>query len=46
MNQVFAQGQATPAIHKLTCVRCRNQVPSSTLLMTADGPVCERCPAT
>lgn len=37
-------GQATPASVKLTCVRCRTQVPAASTLMTADGPMCERCP--
>ncbi|HVK87333.1 MAG TPA: hypothetical protein VM513_24620 [Kofleriaceae bacterium] len=29
---------------KYTCLKCRQQVLASTTLMTADGPVCERCP--
>lgn len=45
MNEVLHAGQATASNVKLTCTRCRNQVPASSTLMTADGPVCERCPS-
>ncbi len=45
MNEVLAHNQQVPVTTKLTCVRCRNQVPASSTLMTADGPMCERCPA-
>jgi len=44
MNQVLAQGQAKPQLRQLTCVRCRNLVAASSTFMTADGPMCERCP--
>jgi hypothetical protein len=44
MNEVFAQAKQAAPAHKLTCTRCRNQVPASSTLMTADGPMCERCP--
>ena len=44
MNEVLAHGQQGAVVTKLTCVRCRNQVAASSTLMTADGPMCERCP--
>jgi hypothetical protein len=44
MNEVLASKEGTPAAIKLGCIRCRNQVPASSTLMTQDGPVCERCP--
>jgi hypothetical protein len=44
MNQVLASKEGTPVSVKLTCLRCRNSVPASSTLMTADGPMCERCP--
>lgn len=44
MNEVFAQAQQAAPTNRLTCVRCRNQVPANSTLMTADGPMCERCP--
>ncbi len=44
MNEVFAQAKQAAPTHQLTCVRCRNHVPASSTLMTADGPMCERCP--
>ncbi len=28
------------------CLRCRNRVPARSTTMTADGPVCDRCPTT
>lgn len=45
MNEVLHQNHASPLTTKLTCIRCRNQVAASSTLMTADGPMCERCPA-
>ncbi|MBA2544499.1 MAG: hypothetical protein H0V17_32955 [Deltaproteobacteria bacterium] len=45
MNEVLASKQGTPVSVKLTCIRCRNQVPASSTLMSQDGPMCERCPA-
>lgn len=30
----------------LVCLRCRNRVPAPSTSMTADGPVCDRCPGT
>ena len=44
MNEVLHQNQQGAVASKLTCVRCRNQVAASSTLMTADGPMCERCP--
>jgi len=44
MNEVLASSQGTPASVKLTCIRCRHEVPASSTLMTMDGPMCERCP--
>jgi len=44
MNEVFAQAKQAAPTHLLTCVRCRTSVPASSTLMTADGPMCERCP--
>jgi cytochrome c-type biogenesis protein CcmH/NrfF len=44
IGEVLAQGQQGAVATKLTCVRCRNQVAASSTLMTADGPMCERCP--
>lgn len=31
-----------PAEIKITCLRCRKQVPAGTTIMTVDGPLCER----
>lgn len=29
----------------VVCLRCRQKVPASTTTMTADGPMCDRCPS-
>lgn len=39
------QPSAAEGSRLYTCLRCRQQVPASSTLMTADGPVCERCPS-
>lgn len=40
-----AQPAAVPVSEiRYTCLKCRQKVLASTTLMTADGPVCERCP--
>jgi hypothetical protein len=30
----------------ITCLKCRQKVRASTTVMTADGPMCDKCPAT
>lgn len=46
VNAALRQSGDAAEVPKLTCLRCRNQVPASSTLMTGDGPVCEgRCPA-
>jgi hypothetical protein len=37
---------AATAVRRTVCLRCRNSVPASSTSMTADGPVCDRCPPT
>ncbi|HTU57474.1 MAG TPA: hypothetical protein VMF89_03555 [Polyangiales bacterium] len=44
MNEVFAQAKQAAPTHLLSCIRCRNQVPAASTVMTQDGPMCERCP--
>lgn len=29
----------------ITCLRCRQRVPAASTVMTAEGPMCDRCPA-
>jgi hypothetical protein len=42
-----AQAPQTPPGDRLyTCLRCRRSVAAKTTTMTADGPMCERCPPT
>lgn len=33
-----------PEARRLTCIKCRQNVLASTTTMTADGPMCDRCP--
>ena len=42
----FAAGKhPVPVVtSSITCITCRKSVLANTTLMTADGPVCERCP--
>jgi hypothetical protein len=44
MNEALKQPMFAANAAALTCLRCRKQVPASSTLMTADGPMCERCP--
>jgi hypothetical protein len=51
MEEVFPRPEPVPAQpppgeRPYVCLRCRQTVPARTTTMTADGPVCERCPAT
>lgn len=36
--------QAPHAAPRVVCLRCRQSVVASTTTMTADGPMCDRCP--
>jgi hypothetical protein len=50
MTEAFPPPEATatpipPAERKVTCIRCRQSVAAGTTSMSADGPMCDRCPA-
>jgi hypothetical protein len=34
----------TPANRMYVCLKCRQSVPARSTIMTADGPMCEKCP--
>ena len=42
--ETAAQQAKALADRRYTCLKCRQSVPASTTSMTADGPVCDRCP--
>jgi hypothetical protein len=49
MDEAFPKpapaAQPTPAAERTyVCIKCRNTVAAGTTTMTADGPMCDRCP--
>lgn len=39
--------QPIPAAdRKVVCIKCRGSVPAASTVMTAEGPICDRCPPT
>ena len=42
--QAAARAAEELSSRRYTCIRCRQDVLASTTSMTADGPVCDRCP--